>query len=130
MCESCVAEVDEIGEFLPGFFLVRSSNNLVEGFEKGKFGIVIQNGPSFIFSEFPKKDPDPDNACDDETGWQDWTESLNRFKDEIEGYGSFNEIYDLVAACIDCGYITTSGSVYFWLFDHLGKFLETKSIIA
>lgn len=129
MCESCVAEVIEIGEFLPGFFLVRSSNNLVENFEKGKFGIVIENGPSFVFGKFPKVNPDPNDEDDFGTDeWFDWASDAEAFKEEIEGYGSFAEIHALVSACYTAGYTKDQGSFHLWLFDYLGKFLENKNV--
>lgn len=56
----------------------------------------------------------------------DWSNKADRFADEIESTGSFVEIYKLVNACIEKGYRINEGSIYYWLFNFIGKHLTNR----
>ena len=56
MCEQCMAETDLWENVLPGWHLVRANKD-GRVMEKGDWGLVIQNDPTFVFETTPIKDP-------------------------------------------------------------------------
>lgn len=126
MCEQCTAKTVDYGSPLPGWYLVRAT---VDGWfmKKDQWGLVRQNDPDFCWNPTPIPDPykglDEDDDC-----------NLSRFldKDFLKGYEEFwpelqaspKAGYELIVACEKSGYEQKSGSVEYWLFDYLGRYLQ------
>lgn len=128
MCEQCLAQVEVIGQVVPGIFLVQATKKGLL-MSPGDFGFVESADPFYVFSQVPSPDPDfglsdeeidtlPYNAEADK--WQNTAEKFcrNLLVDPIVGWR-------LVQACIECGYNADEhGYVGFWLFHKAGEIYQ------
>lgn len=88
MCLQCITEARTVSEdFLPGYFLMVSTKNHPD-WEEGKYGLIIMNDPSFVFS-IPEK-----NNCT----------ACDLLRDELNEYTTVESGYDLVRAARKVGY--------------------------
>lgn len=132
MCLSCMAKVETvIQQFLPHYSLVRATVD-APGFKAGQFGLVMADGPTFIFdSKELIEDPYQDDPEDDDPVWDDEVlydqmhqhiEYVDRMEEELKGDPL--DGWRLVNDCIAVSYvIEDSGRLACWLTNRIVRML-------
>lgn len=126
MCEQCTADTIFFGSPLPGWFLVRATR---DGWfmKKDDWGLVRSNDPDFYWQATPLPDPYK-GFTDEEVNAskildKDFLKAYEEFWPKLEGSALAG--YKLVRACEQMGYEEkVHGSVEWWLFDFLGRYLQ------
>ena len=122
MCEQCTTECLEIGEVIPGIWIIQATKdgNLMKA---GYYGLVYCNDPFVVWSEKPYPDP---NAIDELCNLENWVAYdivASAFRDKLLLPPETGQL--LVESCISAGWDKKEhGCLAFWLYDHMGKFLE------
>jgi len=119
MCECCCAKCKDIAEILPAWWLVQATKD-GEVMKKDDYGLVLINGPSYIWAGIPPKETEDENNYF----------ALMDFCDEI--YDCFNSDpltgHQLVSACLEAGYDPEKDGyhVLYWLMNRIAEKLEKK----
>lgn len=109
MCDQCLANPIYFGEPLPGIILARARRDC-EGWKQREWGLIWVNDPTFIWTSTPAYEEERLFAPEDfqqalvdhaQTGWR------------------------LGEACRAKGWDPNQDSLSAWLFNYLGKFIET-----
>lgn len=88
MCLQCLVDAEVVSEdFLPGYYLMVAKKDHEE-WNMTEYGLVEVNDPTFIFS-IPEK-----NNCN----------SMEKLREELDGYCSIDSAYNLVRAAKKVGY--------------------------
>lgn len=114
MCNQCLTCCAYFGEPLEGFTLARARRDAFDEWTTGQWGLIEVNDPTFVWSGTPK-DCSGDDDC---------------FPSEsfLYAFSAVNVMsgYNLVTAAIKAGYNTNEdGALEYWLWDYLGRYLET-----
>ena len=118
MCEQCCALTDTYLSPLPGWWLVRASDDGMM-MKKNDWGLVRHDDPDFIWSITPWPDPGDEAGELSDKWWDECGEFMRSLT------SAPREGWLLVEACIKAGYDPEEpGCVEFWLFDHLGKWIR------
>lgn len=131
MCEACLAECEDLGEIVPGLFLVRALKTW-KHIQEGYYGLVRSNDPDLVWEVRPAPDP-----CEGMTD-----EEIDEAPDTLmQGFFVWdNQVGDFVAACRDQLDMTTAyrigklceaagynmeedGFLEHWLFHRMGVLL-------
>jgi hypothetical protein len=123
MCEQCEAATVDIGEVVPGFYLVRATRK-GHLMLPGQYGLVEQNDPSFFWSS--SMTPDPGDDSSDEAAARAYENDLDAVKElELEPAQG----YRLVEAALRAGYQlagTPNGEgFYSWLHRRCVELVRT-----
>ena len=134
MCEQCTAGVEEHGEFMPKWFLVRAFQDGNE-MKKGDWGLVECNDPTVIIPFTPVADPFFRMSEEQETKTREHypeTEEANRVF--LEQLDQFHELlymnpyegHSLYEAALKAGYTEDDGSIGCWLLHHLATYIASE----
>lgn len=121
-----MAKVTQYGSPFDSWLLVKATTD-GHSMKKDDWGLVQINDPTFIWKETPIKNPekiDTEIECEE---FDLWIDKFNKFTDEfklLDDRSDAKSYYNLIKAAIDKGYKIEDNFEY-WLFDYLGKFLET-----
>jgi len=125
MCECCVAECKSISEILPNWWLVQASKDGYE-MEKDDYGLVLCNGPSYIWAGKPPKDPHPN--MDDDSPHSVSEDEFFEFLDSIEDCFLSDPYigYKLWSATLEAGYDPEKDGYHMlaWLMNRIAETLE------
>lgn len=133
MCEQCLAKAENLGEPIPGFFLVYATQD-GSYMKAGQYGLVEMNDPFLIFDMKPT--PDPSEGMSDEEINQLRQSEMSTMMDWLEMARSFEDIFEVgpklgyrfVNACKKSGYKDEDGSVTIWFFHKAGEMLEKSEL--
>lgn len=127
LCDcGCFPDAKEIGELIPGCFLIERS---------GKYFLLTQPGHSgdvlLCFPCKPYPDPDPDMKPDQELG-PDGVIAAKKWIDIVIDWGESIKLppldgWFLMDACYKAG-MKQRGCWDIWLFDRAGKMVEGKPL--
>lgn len=133
MCEQCTAGVEEHGEFMPGWFLVRAFQDGNE-MKKGDWGLVECNDPTVIIPFTPVADPFFRMTVEqEEKKREDHPETKKQNEVFLEQLGELDELlcmppYDghlLYEGALKAGYTQDDGSIGCWLLHHLATYIAS-----
>lgn len=142
MCESCLAEAENLGEIFPGVWLERATKDVVVGdFEwgAGEWGLVFYNAPFMVWSTTPRPDPfdgqsdEEINRCSEEAmeEFSQWCELAENFEVEaLEFPITMTDVWRLVEAARQAPAVPydseADGDFAKWLFNRIGLFLKQR----
>jgi hypothetical protein len=136
MCEACLADMGSYKKKLGNFFLLRARKDW-DYIEVGDFGLTECNGPTFLFSVKPWKDPmlgwsddQINNATEEENNLADkWLNDVAIFAEQIGKNVDLTSMARLVKTALAEGFdpehTDTTGSFPFWLFNKLAEMFES-----
>lgn len=129
MCEACMCGMEIVVEnVVPGFFLEQATKDYDE-IKAGDYGLVIQNGPSFVFSIRPvywSKAYDEDDDIDPNL---DWVAKVDQFEEQItNSCQGLLDAWRLIDACMKGGYDPEKHGWRwgYWLFNEIGRKLDAR----
>jgi hypothetical protein len=109
MCMQCLVDSRQIDpDFLPGFILSMSTNDVVAAWPKGHFGLVEENDPMFVFPPIP--DPRDEMV-------------FARLHSKLSQEFKFSPLegHRIILACGRAGWRKRDGSVLWWLMLRVRK---------
>ncbi|MFA6235559.1 MAG: hypothetical protein WC824_15425 [Bacteroidota bacterium] len=123
----------EYGEIVPGWTLIRAKRDGLE-MKTDQWGLVWQNGPSFIWTPDPKEDPcegRSEDEIDNFTTEQDaeteiFMDLAETFMTEIRHSqgADFRMIERLVLSCREAGWDESCETIELWLFSRMGRVIQ------
>lgn len=135
MCEACLADMVCYKKQIGRFFLLRARKDW-EDIKVGDFGMAQSNGPDFLFSVKPWKDPQygwsdeqNNNATKEENDLADkWMNDVDLFDEQVIATMSLGALARLIKDALGEGFdpdkTDITGSFAFWLFHKLGEVIE------
>jgi len=121
MCEQCCAATITWPNVLPGWHLVRARRDGHE-MKVRQWGLLRCNNPEFIWSTTPEKDGDSFNdLAKDQADHYKFIAAFNKFQEEFGGTLSSSKA---LGDAIKEQDPYQEGSLEYWLFNHLGKFIR------
>jgi hypothetical protein len=128
MCIACAAKCKNIGEVVPGLWLVQAIEHVAH-IKAGDFGLVRSNGPDVVWSVEPSPDP-WDGFSDDDMNarrgkeYTDWDSNVASFSEACMTQLDLTTAYLIGRLCQASGYDhETDGSLEHWLFHRMGVLL-------
>jgi hypothetical protein len=125
-----------VEQALPGWHLMRARKS-GSGILAGQWGLVRVNDPDFVWHDTPT--PDPFDGLTDEQindASEELKEADRDFGNGAVAFGSTLKVdpevgYDLVVAAEAVGFDREEdGSISFWLFDYLGRWIREHAPIS
>jgi len=129
MCEACAAECKDLGEVLPGLFLVQATTDFLH-IKAGDFGLVRSNGPDVVWAAEPSPDPwegltEAEINDRPEGEFTEWDAKVDIFTEACRTQLYLTTAFDIGLICQAAGYNRqTDGSLDHWLFHRMGLLVQ------
>lgn len=129
MCLQCCTEAHVWYIFGPdgGWVLAQAQKNASEEdsiWDKGDWALIRSNDPEVTWSIKPYPSPVTDPLSDEQfSGEEEWFDTGEQFRKELILEPEAG--HSLFLTCVAHGFNPqTDGSLAYWLFNHMGKYLE------